>query len=312
MSRAVRFDEFGDVSVLEVVAVPTPRPGPDRVVVEVRAAAINPGETAIRRGVLEKVFPTKFPSGEGSDFSGVVVAVGERVNDFAPGDEVLGWSDERSSHATHVSVPTSHLVRKPAKLSWEVAGALYVAGMAAWASVQAVAPKAGEVVVVSGAAGGVGSIAVQLVRLRGATVVAIASPRNHEWLRKLGAIPVDHDSRTIDRVREAAPAGRVDAWIDAFGGGYVDMAIQLGVPSKRINTIIDFEAVQKHGVQAEGTQSASSASSLAQLAQLVADGKVEVPIAARYRLDQVREAYDELEKRHTRGKIVLVNAPSSS
>ncbi|HZS38034.1 MAG TPA: NADP-dependent oxidoreductase, partial [Polyangia bacterium] len=225
----------------------------------------------------------------------------------APGDEVLGWSDERSSHATHVSVPSSHLVRKPPQLSWEVAGSLYVAGMAAWASVEAVDAKQGEVVVVSGAAGGVGSIAVQLLRLRGATVIAIASPKNHDWLRKLGAVPVDHDQQTLQHIREAAPSGRVDAWVDVFGGGYVDLAIQLGVPPERINTIIDFAAAQKHGAKTQGTTEVGSADALGKLAALVADGKVEVPIAARYPLDQVRDAYRELEKRHTRGKIVLVN-----
>jgi NADPH:quinone reductase-like Zn-dependent oxidoreductase len=307
MSRAVQFDHYGDVSVLHVVEVSTPTPGPDRVVVEVRAAGINPGEAAIRRGAMDKMFPAHFPSGQGSDFSGVVTAVGDKVKDFKPGDEVLGWSDERSSHATHVSVPSSHLARKPKQLSWEVAGSLYVAGLAAWASVEAVHPKQGDTVVVSGAAGGVGSIAVQLLLLRGARVIAIASEKNHAWLQKLGAIPVNHDEQTLRHIREAAPQGRVDAWVDVFGGGYVDMATQLGVPRERINTIIDFEAAKKHGVQTRGTQSIASANVLEQLAKLVAEGKVEVPIAARYPLDQVREAFSELEKRHTRGKIVLVN-----
>jgi NADPH:quinone reductase-like Zn-dependent oxidoreductase len=307
MSRAVQFDHYGDVNVLKVVEVPTPRPGRDRVLVEVHAAGINPGEAMIRRGAFEKIWPAHFPCGEGSDFSGVVVAVGAEVKDFAPGDEVLGWSDERSSHATHVAVPSSHLVRKPPELSWEVAGSLYVAGMAAWASVDAIDPKRGDVVVVSGAAGGVGSIAVQLLRARGATVIAIASPKNHEWLRKLGAIPVDHDAQTLQHIREAAPSGRLDAWVDVFGRGYVDMAIQLGVAPARINTIIDFEAAEKHGVKTQGTDAVASAANLAKLAALVAEGKVEVPIAARYPLDEVRDAFIELERRHTRGKIVLVN-----
>lgn len=307
MSRAVRFDHYGGVDVLKVVEVSTPIPAPDRVVVEVRAAGINPGEAAIRRGAFDKVFPAHFPSGQGSDFAGVVTAVGDKVKDFKPGDEVLGWSDERSSHATHVSVPSTHVVRKPKELSWEVAGSLHVAGLAAWASVEAVNPQPGETVVVSGAAGGVGSIAVQLLRLRGAKVIAIASEKNHAWLQKLGAIPVNHDEQTLQHVRDAAPEGRVDAWVDAFGGGYVDMAMQLGVPRERVNTLIDFQAAQKHGVQTQGTQAVASASVLEKLATLVAEGKVEVPIAARYPLDQVREAFAELEKRHTRGKIVLIN-----
>lgn len=307
MSRAVRFEEYGDVDVLQVVEVPMPTPGPDRVVVEVRAAGINPGEGAIRRGALDELWPATFPSGEGSDFAGVVVSVGDQVKDFKPGDEVLGWSDERSSHATHVSVPPTNLARKPHNLPWDVAGALYVAGLAAWASVNAIDPKPGETVVVSGAAGGVGCIAVQLLRLRGAEVIGIASPNNHEWLRQLGAIPVDHDEDTAPEILDAAGDRKIDGWIDAFGGGYVTMAIQLGVPPERINTLIDFEAAQRHGTQTKGTSSVASAQVLQLLAQLVADGKVQIPIAAHYRLDQVREAFTELEKRHTRGKIVLMN-----
>lgn len=306
MSKAVQFDEYGDVNVLHLVEVPMPTATPGRVVVEVRAAGINPGETGIRTGAFKAIFPAHFPSGEGSDFAGVVVSVGQGVTDFEPGEEVLGWSDERSSHATHVSVPAKQLVPKPAGLSWEVAGSLYVAGLAAWASVEAVNARPGETVVVSGAAGGVGSIAVQLLLLRGARVLGIVSERNAEWLGQLGAIPVLHDERTIEHLRAAAPNG-VDAWVDVFGAGYVKMAIALGVKPERINTTIDFQAAKEVGAMTRGTQSAASATNLGKLAALVAEGKIQVPIAARYPLERVRDAYRELEKRHTRGKIVLVN-----
>jgi NADPH:quinone reductase-like Zn-dependent oxidoreductase len=306
MTRAVRFDQYGDVNVLKVVEVPTPRPGPDAVLVEVRAAGINPLDFVIRSGALQQMYPTQFPSGQGADFAGVVIAVGDQVRDFKRGDEVLGWCTDRSSLATEVVAPSSQVVRKPPQLSWEVAGALYMAGMAAWASVAAVEPKSGDVVVVSGATGGVGSIAVQLLRLRGATVIAVASPENHDWLKARGAIPVEYDDRTKQRILDAAPSGHVDAWVDAFGNGYVDMAIELGVRPERINTIIDFAAAQKHRTKTNGTQAVASAENLAKLAALVADGKVEVPVAA-YPLDEVREAFRELEKRKTRGKIVLVN-----
>jgi NADPH:quinone reductase-like Zn-dependent oxidoreductase len=260
----------------------------------------------IRSGVLEQMYPTTFPSGQGADFAGVVTAVGDQVRDFKPADEVLGWCNDRSSLATHVAVPTSQVVRKPPQMPWDVAGALYMAGMAAWASVAAVEPRSGEVVVVSGATGGVGSIAVQLLRLRGATVIALASPGNHDWLTKRGAIPVAYGDRMKERVRDAARSGRLDAWVDAFGNGYVDIAIELGVTPDRINTIIDFAAAQKYGTRAQGTQSVTSAENLGKLAALVAEGKVEIPIAARYPLDEVREAFRELDKRRTRGKIVLV------
>ena len=181
--KAVRFDGYGGVDVLEVREVEDPVAGPGRVLVAVRAAGINPGEIAIREGRLHERWPATFPSGEGSDLAGVVRAVGDGVTAFAPGDEVLGWTEERASHAELVAVPENQLTAKPAPLSWEAAGSLFVAASAAYASVQAVAPQAGETVVVSGAAGGVGSIAVQLARRTGATVIGLAGEHNHEWLR---------------------------------------------------------------------------------------------------------------------------------
>jgi NADPH:quinone reductase-like Zn-dependent oxidoreductase len=206
-------------------------------------------------------------------------------------------------------VPADQVVAKPSGLSFEAAGALYVAGMAAVASIRAVEVKPGETIVVSGAAGGVGSIAVQLVKDAGATVVGIASQRNHAWLRELGVVPVayaDDPAETAARVRAAAPEG-VDAWVDTFGGGYVDLALGLGVAPERINTIIDFEAVQEHGVRSDGTSSVTEpAAAMADLAAKAADGTVRIPVAATYPLAQVRDAYRELEARHTAGKIVLV------
>jgi NADPH:quinone reductase-like Zn-dependent oxidoreductase len=302
--KAVRFDNYGDVDVLEVRAVDDPVAEAGRVLVEVRAAGLNPGEIAIREGRMHDRYPATFPSGQGSDFAGVVRAAGGGVDAFAAGDEVLGWSDERSSHAELVAVPADHLAPKPPSVPWEVAGSLAIAGMAAYASVQAVEPQEGETVVVSAAAGGVGSIAVQLVALRGARVIGLAGEQNHAWLRAHGAVPVTYGEGQAERIREAAPDG-VDAFIDLFGGGYVDLAIELGVAPDRINTIIDFAAVQRHGVKAQGTQSVASAAVLAELAGLAAEGKLEVPIASVYSLDRVRDAYRELAHRHTRGKIVL-------
>jgi NADPH:quinone reductase-like Zn-dependent oxidoreductase len=189
-------------------------------------------------------------------------------------------------------------------VSWEAAGSLYVAGTTAWAAVRAVALAEGDTVVVSGAAGGVGSIAVQLARLAGAQVIGLASPANHEWLTGHGVIPVSYGDGVGDRIR-AASAGRVDAFIDTFGGGYVDLALELGVRPDRIDTIIDFEAAQRHGVKTDGNMVGASPEVLAELAGLIDKGILEIPIARVYPLTEVREAYRELERRHTRGKIVL-------
>src|ERR1700744_2742481 len=188
-SRAVRFDSYGGPDVLYVTDIDRPVPGTGEVLVEVRAAGINPGEAGIRTGGLHERFPATFPSGEGSDLAGVVVEVGGDVSDFAVGDEVLGFSFQRSSHATHPVVPVDQLIHKPAELSWEVAGSLYVVGVTAYAAVRAVAPQPGETVAVSAAAGGVGSLVVQLLTLRDVRVLGIASSGNAEWLRGHGVEP---------------------------------------------------------------------------------------------------------------------------
>lgn len=306
--RAVRFDHYGGPEVLQVVDVPRPAATPGRVTVQVMATAINPGETSIRKGLLHQRWPATFPSGEGSDLAGVVTEVGEGVTSLNPGDEVFGWTDERASHADAVSVPAGQLVRKPPGLSWAVAGALYVAGVTAWATVRAVAVSAGDTVAVSAAAGGVGSITVQLARRAGADVLGIAGPASARWLRSVGVTPVQHGDGLAVRLRAAAPRS-IDAFIDCFGDGYVDLAISLGVPADRVDTIVDRDAAARTGAKAEGLATAQDpAAVLEQLAQLVVAGDLEVPIAQTYPLEQVRDAFDELGERHTLGKIVLTPA----
>jgi len=180
---------------------------------------------------------------------------------------------------------------------------LFVAGTTAYAAVRAVAPRPGETVVVSGAAGGVGSLAVQLARAAGARVIGIASPANHAWLREHDVIPVEYGDGVVERIRAI---GDVDAFIDTFGGGYVAQAVELGVSRDRIDTIIDWAAAAEYGVKTAGNADADSAEVLAELAGLLSKGELEVPIAATYPLAEVQAAFGELERRHTRGKIVLI------
>ncbi len=304
-SRAVLFDDYGGRDVLYVADVPIPTPGVGEVVVAVKAAGINPGEATIRSGALRDRFPATFPSGEGSDLAGIVSAVGDGVDDFAVGDAVLGFSWRRSSHAAHVSVPTTQLIHKPTELSWEVAGSLYVVGCTAYAAVRAVAAKEGDTVAVSAAAGGVGTVVVQLLALRGAQVLGIASRANDDWLRSHGAIPVPYGDGLAKRLNTEAPGG-IDAFIDLFGPEYLELAVKLGIRRERIETIASFEKAQALGVKAEGSGTASTPEVLSEMAGLVASGAIEIPIAATYPLDRVADAFAELEQRHTRGKIVLI------
>ncbi len=305
MARAVRFDDYGGIDVLKVVEVERPTPGPGQVLVRVKAAGINPGEAAIRQGFLHERWPATFPSGQGSDLAGVVAETGEGVEAFQAGDEVIGYTDRRASHAEFVVVDAANLTSRPPNVSWEAAGTLNVAGSTAYAAVRAVGAGPGDTVVVSGAAGGVGSLAVQLARNAGATVIGLASEPNHQWLSDHGVIPVTYGDGVADRIREAA-GGDIDAFIDTFGGGYVELAVELGVKPDRIDTIIDFAAGERYGVKMEGSAAAAGADTLATLAKLIDAGRLEVPIAAVFPLTDVQAAFTELEQRHTRGKIVLV------
>src|SRR2546421_9225686 len=304
MPKAVRYDGYGGIDVLYVADVERPVPGPGQVLVEVKAAAVNPGETNIREGRYHERWPATFPSGQGSDLAGVVAEVGAGVDGFAVGDEVIGYTDNRASQAEYVLVEQGNLVHRPSGVPWEVAGSLYVVGTTAYAAVRAVSLAAGDTVAVSGAAGGVGSVAVQLARHAGARVIGLASSPNHEWLTAHGVIPVSYGPGVEDRIRDVS-GGRVDAFIDTFGDGYVDLAVRLGVPVDRIDTIIDWDAAQRYGVKTEGNAAGASAEVLAELAGLIDKGVIGIPIAKVFPLAEVQEAYRELERRHTHGKIVL-------
>lgn len=303
---AVVLHGYGDADVLAVEQVRTPEPGPGEVLVRVRATAINPGEISVREGVFAERYPMAFPFGQGSDLAGDVAAVGDGTTGFEPGDPVFGWTDDRAAQAEYAVVPTTRLARRPGGVTVEQAGSLYVVGATATAGVAALRLQPGETVVISGAAGGVGVLATQLAVRTGARVLALAGAANHAWLRARGAEPLAYDGDVAATIRAAAPDG-VDAFLDLFGGGYVALALdELGVATGRVNTIIDFAAVQERGVLTEGNAVGADIANLVAVADGIAAGELELPIAATYPLAEVRAAYAELARRHTHGKIVLL------
>jgi NADPH:quinone reductase-like Zn-dependent oxidoreductase len=303
MPRAVSFSRYGGPEVLDVVDVPRPVPGAGQVLVRAVVAAANPGEIAIREGAFAAVWPARFPEGQGNDFAGVIAETGDGVVGFSPGDEVMGFAP-RAAQADYVVVDAGRLAIKPCEVPWESAAVLPGVGSTAWAAVRAVEPRAGETIVVSAAAGGVGVLAAQLALLSGARVVGTASERNFGFLRSLGIDPVHYGPGLAGRLRDTAPEG-VDAYLDNFGAGNVATAIELGVAPGRINTIADGAAARRHGVRTDAQEQASSPAFWRDLAMLVLGKELTVPIHAEYGLDDVRQAYEELAKRHTRGKIVL-------
>jgi NADPH:quinone reductase-like Zn-dependent oxidoreductase len=250
-----------------------------------------------------------FPFGQGTDFAGRIDSVGAQITGFAPGDEVLGWTDRRAAQAEYLVSSPSNLVSKPPALDWFRAGSLFVVATTAVAAVHAVSLKPGDVVAVSGAAGGVGSLAVQLARRTGAHVIGIASDENADFLRSVGVTPIAYGDGLLDRLRALTPKG-VDAFIDLYGQGYVELALALGIARERVNTIIDFAGAQKHGVKSDGSAEAASRETLASVANLIAWGQIVMPLTAIYPFAMLRDAYSELARRKTRGKIVLALDPT--
>jgi len=301
MSQIVQYSRYGGPEVLDIVEVDEPHAGPGEVRVAVRAAGLNNFDSKVRQSPA--LLPNRtLPSGQGAEFAGVIDEVGEGSAAAEVGDEVLGWSNS-SAQADFVVIPVGQVAPKPSALSWAAAGGLGLVGNTAERSTRAIAPQPGENLLVSAAAGGVGLFAAQLALADGAIVIGTASEENHEYLRGLGIIPVAYGPGLIDRLRAAAPNG-IDAVIDNAGQETVEVAIELGVDPKRINSIVYFEGAAKYGISTVGGGGKNS-QDLARLARLVADGEIELPIAATYPLSEVRAAYRRLESRHLRGKIVL-------
>ena len=309
MPKAIQLQAYGGLDVLKFVDVPKPEPKSGEVLVRVVAAGINPGEISIREGLLKDMYPIDFPFGEGTDFAGVVEAAGAGAGAFKAGDEVLGWVENRSSHAEYVIAEPAKLVPKPPSLDFYRAGSLLVAGSTAYAAVEAVDLHAGDVVAISGAAGGVGSLAVQLAVRKGARVIGIASDDNAGFLKSVGAEQVAYGDDLEKKLRDLAPSG-IDAWIDLFGKGYVELALKLGIVKERIDTIIDFEAAGKYEIKTDGSAQGSSTETLSYLANLIAWGDLLLPIAAIYPFAAIHDAYTELAERKSHGKIVLAMDPA--
>lgn len=302
--EAIVFEEFGGPEVLRLARVEDPHPGPGQVRVRVMAAGVNPMDYKIRRGWMEQVFPTPLPATPGVEFAGVVDETGDGVSGIAVGDDVLGWS-ATGSYATYALADADAVAPKPSGLSWQNAAALIIATDTAHRVLDELAVGAGDTVLVNGAAGAVGSAAVQLAAARGATVIGTASPSNHDYLRVLGATPVAYGDGLVARVREVAPQG-IDAVFDVAGRGALPDSIELrGGVTDRVVTIADMDAA-KYGVAFSAGGGPRSAVRLAEDAELAAEGELRVPVAEALPLADASRAQEMSEAGHVRGKVVLI------
>lgn len=288
--HAVAFSEYGDPSVLRLVDLPECHPGPEQVRVRLRAAGVQPFDCAFRRGDLRGFLPATFPQVLGNDFAGVVDEVGAGVSAVQAGDEVLGFCT-LNAHAELIVVDAADVVHRPAMLPWPVAGGLSASGQTALNALRDLAVRAGDTLLVHAAAGGVGTVAVQLARAWGATVIGTASPRNHPYLTSLGITPVAYGAGLVDRVRALAPHG-VDVVLDCVGGDAVAASLQLGVDRARIGTIADYGAVAEHGVRRPGGE--RTAANLSELVDLLQGGHLELPVQAAIPLARAAEAHAEV------------------
>ncbi|WP_432134587.1 MULTISPECIES: NADP-dependent oxidoreductase [unclassified Streptomyces] len=304
--KAISYSRYGGPEVLEYGEVRDPKVGPDGVLVKVRAAAVNPVDWKAREGYLDGMLEAVFPVVPGWDVSGVVVRPGVSVTEFEAGDEVVGYVREdflcRGTFAEYVAAPVRTLARKPRNLSFEEAAGLPLVGLTAYQVLTgALRVKRGETVLVHAAAGGVGSLAVQLARHFGCRVIGTASEPNHDFVRSLGGEPVTYGDGLADRVRGLAPEG-VDAAFDTVGGEALRVSAQLLTSEGRLASIADGDVV---GYGGSYCWVRPDADDLARLVELAEAGVVSVHVAQTFPLERAADAHRLNQEGRTRGKIVV-------
>ncbi|WP_042370312.1 NADP-dependent oxidoreductase [Streptacidiphilus neutrinimicus] len=300
MSKAIVFTEYGTPDVLRLTEVTPPEPGPGQVRIRVRAASVNPLDMKIRSGRMAAAAPAQFPVIPGLDAAGIVDAVGEGA-DAAVGDEVLG-STPGGSYSEYALLDRP--VAKPSALSFETAASLVTVGQTAQRVLAQLGVEPGRTLLVHGAGGSVGFVAVQLAVAAGVTVVATAGEHDIERVTALGATAVRYGDGWVERVEAAAPQG-VDVVFDTSGAGVLAESVALVGDSAKVITIADMTAAQ-HGVRFSAGAGDQSGVSLPELVRLAADGKLTVPIWRTYPLAEAALAQADLEAHHNHGKAVLL------
>ena len=296
--KAVQFGEYGGPEVLQLVEADEPHAGAGQVRIAVRAAGVNGIDWKIRAGYMRETMPLDLPSGTGTDAAGVVDEVGEGVSDVAVGDAVFGTGS--GTFAEYAML--SSWAAKPAELSSEEAAGYPVPAETATRILDQVGVQPGQTLLVSGAAGGVGSATVQVARRRGISVIGTASERNQDYLRSLGAVPTTYGDGLVDRVRALSPGG-IDAALDIAGSGVILELIELtGEPSK-VLSIADFSAPE-HGAQVS-TAPENAANALAQAARLFTEGAFRLPVEKTFSLEEAAQAQEASAAGHVAGRFVV-------
>jgi NADPH:quinone reductase-like Zn-dependent oxidoreductase len=308
---AIQIAEYGAPAVLQVATVPRPRPGEGELLVRVHAAAVNPVDAQIRSGPAANWLGVRLPYVPGFDLSGQVVELGPGVTGFSVGDAVYAMLDLRrgGAYAEYALVKAGEAAHKPARLTHEQAASLPLVALTAWQALFATADlQAGQRVLIHAAAGGVGSIAVQLAKWKGATVIATASADNHAFLRDLGADQViDYRSQRFEDVVSA-----IDVVLDPIGGDTQARSLAVLKPGGILVSLNGLGPAAREaatrGVRAKAILVAPDADQLRGLAKLADGGALKPAVSHALPLEQASAAHDQIESRHTRGKVVLTLA----
>jgi NADPH:quinone reductase-like Zn-dependent oxidoreductase len=299
--KAAQFSRFGGPDVLEIVDLPDPHPGPGQIRIVVHAAGINATDCKLRSGRLS--FGVSLPQTTGRDVAGIVDEIGEGVTDVAVGDRVFGVSDDGAG-AAELALLT-YRVPIPLSLGFVDAAGLPVALETATRSLDQLSVGHGIRLLINGAAGGIGSTAVQLAVARGARVIGTAGAANHDYLRLLGAEPVTYGEGMAERVRTLTPDG-VDAALDVAGSGVLPELIDLAGGPKNVVTLADIDGAKQHGVRFSSGFQGHAFHALAEIGALIEAGRFWLPVARTYPLDKISEAHRVSEYGHVRGRLVLV------
>jgi NADPH:quinone reductase-like Zn-dependent oxidoreductase len=298
--KAIRYSRFGGPEVLELVELPDPHPGPGQIRVAVRAVGVNPVDWKMRSGMMGG----DLPQPTGREVAGVVDELGDGITDVAPGDQVFGFA-AGGGGAAELALLADYAPIAPS-LEFVGAASLPVAVETAVRTLDLLDTGAGSTVLVNGAAGAVGSAAVQIARARGASVIGTASPNNHEYLRSLGAEPTTYGEGLVERVRRLAPGG-IDAALDAAGGGALPALVELAGGPEHVVTIADYAGAQATGARFSGGMGTERAvHALKEIGELIEAGRFSLPVAQTFPLDRIGEAHELSQTGHVRGKLVLL------
>ena len=311
--KASYFEEFGELNQVKTGELDRPEPGEGEVLVRIKSAGVNPVDAAVARGMLKDAIPTEFPAIPGWDVAGVVEENGFAARRFKKGDEVYAYARrptiQHGTFAEYIALPESYLAHRPKKVSMEASGGIPLVGLTAYQSIfDAGSLKKGQTLLILGASGGVGTLAIQLAKSAGATVIGVASKKNHDYMKELGADKViDYSDGDVGKSVKNLASGGVDLIFHCSRGNSLSECMKAGVLKEngRVVSITKSKPEPEWDVTYDYVFVEPNAAQLKHIAELADEGKIKVPVTKTFALDDVQNALEEIESLHTRGKLVI-------